>query len=67
MAIKYTFSKETTSQRVARWVMRTQEYDFDIEYLPGQQMVHADALSQNPPNERKTIAVLRQGDISTNN
>jgi len=52
---------------VARWVMQIQEYDFDIKYQPGQQMVHVDALSRNPLNERKTIAVLQQGDISTNN
>ena len=37
--------KDPTS-RIKRWVLRLQEYDWDIEYRPGTQIAHADALSR---------------------
>lgn len=52
--------------RVARWLLQLEEYDFTIEYRPGDRMAHVDALSRNPvekPNEEcipeNIIPVLR--------
>ncbi len=35
-----------TSQRVCKWVLQTQDYDFEIEYTPATKIRHADALSR---------------------
>lgn len=42
--------------RIARWILRLQEYDFKLEYRPGRAMQHVDALSRNacePPAQAK--------------
>ena len=43
--------------RVARWILRLQEYDFDIEYRPGASMTHVDALSRNPNDPPRDVDV----------
>ena len=47
-ALKSTLTKRDLVPRIARWWLLLQEYDFSIEYRPGDHMKHADALSRNP-------------------
>ncbi|CAK1600455.1 unnamed protein product [Parnassius mnemosyne] len=47
-AIRNTMNKRDLVPRVARWWISMQEYDFTIEYRPGNKMAHVDALSRNP-------------------
>jgi transposase InsO family protein len=35
-----------TLQRVCKWLLQTQDYDFEIEYTPATKIRHADALSR---------------------
>lgn len=47
-SLRATFQKRDMIPRVARWWGQMQEYNFSIEYRPGQLMAHVDALSRNP-------------------
>lgn len=47
-ALKSTLTKRDLVPRIARWWLLLQEYNFTIEYRPGDNMRHADALSRNP-------------------
>lgn len=47
-AVRQTWAKRDLVPRIARWWLQAQEFNFDIEYRPGAQMLHADALSRNP-------------------
>lgn len=47
-AVRYTFSKKDLIPRIARWWLRVQEFDFEIEHRPSDSMKHVDALSRNP-------------------
>lgn len=46
-ALRTTLTKRDLIPRIARWWLQISEYDFDIEYRPGVQMSHVDALSRN--------------------
>lgn len=47
-AVRMAWSRRDLVPRIARWWLQAQEYNFNIEYKPGAQMSHADALSRNP-------------------
>lgn len=49
-SLRATFEKKDMIPRVARWWNSMQEYDFTMEYRPGVNMAHVDALSRNPTN-----------------
>lgn len=50
-ALRTTLTKRDLVPRIARWWLHLQEYDFSVEYRPGDNMRHVDALSRNPiPN-----------------
>lgn len=46
-ALRTTWIKRDLVPRIGRWWLAVQEFDFTVEYRPGHQMVHADALSRN--------------------
>jgi len=46
MALKWLNIIESPSGRIARWVLKLQQYDFEIAYRKGQLKVMADALSR---------------------
>lgn len=47
-ALRATLCKRDLIPRIARWWLQLQEFDFTVEFRPGQAMKHADALSRNP-------------------
>lgn len=47
-ALKATSSKKEILPRIARWWLQLQEFNFDVQYRPGERMKHVDALSRNP-------------------
>lgn len=56
-AVRQTWTKRDLVPRIARWWLQAQEFNFSIEYRPGTQMNHVDALSRNPvdqPNAENT-------------
>ncbi|CAH2216071.1 jg26524, partial [Pararge aegeria aegeria] len=46
-ALRTTLTKRDLVPRIARWWLQISEFTFDIEYRPGVQMSHVDALSRN--------------------
>ncbi|XP_075990295.1 uncharacterized protein LOC142985939 [Anticarsia gemmatalis] len=46
-ALRTTLTKRDLIPRIARWWLQISEFTFDIEYRPGVQMAHVDALSRN--------------------
>jgi hypothetical protein len=47
-SIKGLAKKANLNGRIARWWLQLQEFDFEVQYCPGERMKHADALSRNP-------------------
>lgn len=47
-AVKFAMTKKEIIPRIARWVLSTQEFTFDITHREGTRMQHVDALSRNP-------------------
>lgn len=46
-ALTTTLTKRDIVPRIARWWLLISEFTFEIEYRPGTQMAHVDALSRN--------------------
>lgn len=46
-ALRTTLTKRDLIPRIARWWLQISEFTFEIEYRPGAQMSHVDALSRN--------------------
>ena len=46
-ALQWLNTKRFKHSKLERWAPRIQEFDFDVEYLPGQQNVVADQLSRH--------------------
>lgn len=46
-ALRTTLTKRDLIPRIARWWLQISEFTFEIEYRPGVQMCHVDALSRN--------------------
>lgn len=66
-ALRTTLTKRDLLPKVARWWLILQEFSFNIEYRPGNNMQHVDALSRNPvlpPSPPEELEVLQ---ISTDN
>lgn len=64
-ALRTTLTKRDLIPRIARWWLLVQEYTFTIEFRPGSQLVHADALSRNSINvsDVNNRYVMQIGDV----
>ena len=58
MALKFLQTVKEPASRLARWMLKLQEYDFKIHYKKGSLKVVADTLSRNIETEE--IAVFRE-------
>ena len=56
--LRWLMSGKYQTGRLARWVMRLQEFDFDVRHKPGNANSNADALSRLP-----TTTVPQQGPL----
>lgn len=57
-ALRTTLTKRDLVPRIARWWLLLQEYNFSIEYRPGDHMKHADALSRNPVKDDNSFELI---------
>jgi hypothetical protein len=57
-SLKYFLEQKDLSERQQKWLMKVQEFDFDIEYVNGKKNIVANALS------RRTVTCSLM-DIST--
>ena len=66
-AVRYALTKKEIIPRIARWVLSTQEFSFDIIHREGTRMQHVDALSRNPvpsgeKSESEIIMTITEAD-----
>ena len=47
-AFTKTMEKHDMCTRVARWIIRLQDFNYEVEHRAGSKMSHVDALSRNP-------------------
>jgi transposase InsO family protein len=53
-----TYLNNSVNEKVNRWKLKIQHYDFDIEYIPGEDNFIADAFSRLIPNDKEYLNVL---------
>ena len=46
--LSYLRSVSQPQGRLARWILKLEQYDYEIRYKPGKSIPHADALSRHP-------------------
>lgn len=66
-AVRYALTKKDIIPRIARWVLSTQEFSFEIFHREGTRMQHVDALSRNPvpsgeKSEHEVILSITEAD-----
>lgn len=54
-SVRATALKKELHPRVARWWIKLQDFNFEIEYRPGHKMAHVDYLSRNAPAVNKIM------------
>lgn len=64
-ALRTTMTKRDLIPIIARWWLLVQEFTFSIEYRPGVQLAHADALSRNslPAQAEDSLSVMQISDV----
>ena len=46
--LTYLRSVSQPQGKLARWILKLEQYDYELRYKPGKQIPHADALSRHP-------------------
>ena len=49
-ALKWLKEMKQPNGKLARWIIKLEVYDYNIEHVPGRMMQHADELSRPPVN-----------------
>ena len=62
-SITWLYKQKTPTGRIARWIFRLLEYDFEIIYKPGKLNANADAISRIP-NLPQTLTIAEGIDSS---
>ena len=62
-ALQWLRSLKSPNGKIARWLLKLEQYDYVVAHKPGSQMVHADALSLATVNV-VCIEVLNEAEIS---
>lgn len=65
-SVRATALKKELHPRVARWWIKLQDFDFEIEYRPGHKMGHVDYLSRNAPEINRTLVTRDTGSTYPN-
>ena len=55
-SLRHFLTQKDLNERKKKWVSKIQAYDFDIEYVKGNNNIVADALSQRPSFSLMVIA-----------
>ena len=58
-----TFMNKNSSPKVIRWKLEVQEYDFNLEYIPGPENVEADMLSRMDYNSALSVGVISSNPV----
>ena len=58
-ALKYIHNFAGNTSGLLRWSLRLSEFDFVVEYRPGSQIKHADALSRAVQALTKDLEISR--------
>ena len=57
MALKFLQTGKEPADRLARWMLELQEYDFEIHYKKGSLQVVADTLLRNICRDRRDYGI----------
>jgi hypothetical protein len=57
-ALQWLSTARFDNSKLERWAMRLQEFDFTVEYLPGEQNVVVDHVSRHFPHVHATSAAV---------
>ena len=64
--LKFIFSTKDPAPRLARWIIRMSNFDFEIDYKPGKENQNADALSRLSANDSDNEGKETNEDIMIN-
>ena len=62
-ALQWLRNLKSPNGKIARWLLKLEQYDYVVAHKPGSQMVHADALSRAPVDFVR-IEMLNEAEIS---
>ncbi|XP_071052109.1 uncharacterized protein [Onthophagus taurus] len=56
-SLKMMMKKKDITPRIGRWILKLQEYDFEVEHRIGTLMAHVDVLSRNPHEPAREVKI----------